>query len=163
MHAKITDRYTDKTDPMNQPPENSIIEVTPITEKNLNASRKWAMFLAVVGFIVLGLMIFLGIITGAFLSAFKSEDVTLGIQENIIAVMFIVFLLIYFLLVLYLFRFSKSARDAIQNHDRKKLEMTFKYLRKFFTLAGILVISIILVYLLILIISGASLSLPKGI
>ena len=54
------------------------------------------MFLAVVGFIVLGLMIFLGIITGAFLSAFKSEDVTLGIQENIIAVMFIVFLLIYF-------------------------------------------------------------------
>jgi len=148
---------------MNQPPENSIIEVTPITEKNLNASRKWAMFLAVVGFIVLGLMIFLGIITGAFLSAFKSEDVTLGIQENIIAVMFIVFLLIYFLLVLYLFRFSKSARDAIQNHDRKKLEMTFKYLRKFFTLAGILVISIILVYLLILIISGASLSLPKGI
>ncbi|MGI6338985.1 MAG: hypothetical protein ACOXZV_06350 [Bacteroidales bacterium] len=148
---------------MNQPPENSIIEVTPITEKNLNASRKWAMFLAVVGFIVLGLMIFLGIITGAFLSAFKSEDVTLGIQENIIAVMFIVFLLIYFLLVLYLFRFSKSARDAIQNHDRKKLEKTFKYLRKFFTLAGILVISIILVYLLILIISGASLSLPKGI
>ena len=121
------------------------------------------MFLAVVGFIVLGLMIFLGIITGAFLSAFKSEDVTLGIQENIIAVMFIVFLLIYFLLVLYLFRFSKSARDAIQNHDRKKLEKTFKYLRKFFTLAGILVISIILVYLLILIISGASLSLPKGI
>lgn len=148
---------------MNQPPENSIIVVTPITEKNLNASRKWAMFLAVVGFIVLGLMIFLGIITGAFLSAFKSEDVTLGIQENIIAVMFIVFLLIYFLLVLYLFRFSKSARDAIQNHDRKKLEKTFKYLRKFFTLAGILVISIILVYLLILIISGASLSLPKGI
>jgi SNF family Na+-dependent transporter len=148
---------------MNQPPENSIIEVTPITEKNLNASRKWAMFLAVVGFIVLGLMIFLGIITGAFLSAFKSEDVTLGIQENIIAVMFIVFLLIYFLLVLYLFRFSKSARDAIQNHDRKKLEKTFRYLRKFFTLAGILVISIILVYLLILIISGASLSLPKGI
>ena len=148
---------------MNQPPENSIIEVTPITEKNLNASRKWARFLAVVGFIVLGLMIFLGIITGAFLSAFKSEDVTLGIQENIIAVMFIVFLLIYFLLVLYLFRFSKSARDAIQNHDRKKLEKTFRYLRKFFTLAGILVISIILVYLLILIISGASLSLPKGI
>ncbi len=148
---------------MNQPPENSIIEVTPITEKNLNISRKWAMFLAVVGFIVLGLMIFLGIVTGAFLAAFKSEDVTLGIQENIIAVIFIVLLLIYFLLVLYLFRFSKSARDAIQNHDRKKLEKTFRYLRKFFTLAGILVISAILIYFLILIISGASLSLPKGI
>ncbi len=148
---------------MNQPPENNITEVTPITEKNLNIARKWAMFLAVVGFIIFGLMIFLGIITGAFLSAFKSEDVTLGIPENLIAVIFIIFLFIYFLLVLYLFRFSKSARDAIQNHDRKKLEKTFRYLRKFFTCTGILVITAILVYMLILILSGASLSLPKGV
>jgi hypothetical protein len=51
------------------------------------------MFLAVVGFIIFGLMIFLGIITGAFLSAFKSEDVTLGIPENLIAVIFFIFCL----------------------------------------------------------------------
>lgn len=148
---------------MNKPPESGLTNVTPISVRNLNIARKWAMFLAVVGFIVFGLLIFLGIITGAFLSAFKSEDVTLGIPENLIAVLFLVLSLIYFMLVFYLFRFSKSARDAIQNNNMKKLEKAFRYLRKFFTYTGILVIAAILVYLLILILSGASLSLPKGV
>ncbi len=64
--------------------------------------------------------------------------------------------------VLYLFRFSKNIRDAVQNNDQQKLDSGIKNLKKYFTFIGILVIIALAAYALGLIYAGASMSFLKG-
>ena len=45
---------------METPLENKKIEIEQETIKHLNTTRKWAMFLAIIGFIILGLIIIIG-------------------------------------------------------------------------------------------------------
>ena len=63
---------------MDPNPEIRKIEIDQETLKHLNTLRKWTMFLAVTGFIFLGLIIILGLITGTFLTAFNQSDKNSG-------------------------------------------------------------------------------------
>ncbi len=147
---------------METPSEERKLEIGPESVKNLNATRKWTMFLSVLGFIFLGLLIVVGLVTSTFLNAFKSKEVSLGVPESLMVVMFIVIAAIYFFPVLYLFRFSKNIRDAVQNLDKMKLEKAFKNLRIYFTYIGIMVIIVLSIYIVALFAAGATMSLLKG-
>jgi hypothetical protein len=148
---------------MEIPSEENRIDIGPKALKNLNSTRKWTMFLAVLGFIFLGLMLITGIVTGTFLTAFKSKEVGLGLPESLILALFIVVAIIFYLPVLFLFRFSRNTRDAVQNRDKQKLEKAFRNLRIYFTYFGILVIIILSLYLLALAMAGSSMALLKGV
>jgi len=139
------------------------MEMSPDILKNLNATRKWTMFLAVLGFIFLGFLIIFGLVTSSFLSFFKSEEVNLGIPESLIIVLFLVIATIYFFPVFSLFRFSRNMRDAVQTSDLNKLKKAFKHLRFYFTYTGILVIIVLTIYVVALIVAGASISLLTGL
>lgn len=146
--------------------ENSIenkMELGPDDLKNLNSTRKWTMFLSVLGFIFLGLLIIVGVATSTFLTAFKSKEVNLGVPESLMIVMFIIIAAIYFFPVLFLFRFSRNTRDAIHNHDKLKLEKAFRNLRTYFTYIGVMVIIVLSIYLLALVVAGSSMSFLKGV
>jgi len=146
--------------------ENSIennMELGPGDLKNLNSTRKWTMFLSVLGFIFLGLLIVVGVATSTFLTAFKSKEVNLGVPESLMIVLFIIIAAIYFFPVLFLFRFSRNTRDAIHNHDKLKLEKAFRNLRTYFTYIGVLVIIVLSIYLLALVVAGSSMSFLKGV
>jgi magnesium-transporting ATPase (P-type) len=143
--------------------EENRMELGPEALRNLNATRKWTMFLSVLGFIFLGLLIVAGIATNTFLSLFKTEEVNLGIPESFLLIMFIVISVIYFFPVFYLFRFSRSARDAVQNRDIIKMEKAFKNLRIYFTYIGVMAIIVISIYLLALAAGISSMSYLKGI
>lgn len=147
---------------METPSEERKLEIGPESIKNLNATRKWTMFISVLGFIFLGLLIVIGLVTSTFLTAFKSKEVNLGIPESLMAVLFIVIAAIYFFPVLFLFRFSKNTRDAVQNLDKMKLEKAFKNLRIYFTYIGIMVIIVLSIYIVALLAAGATTSLLKG-
>jgi magnesium-transporting ATPase (P-type) len=138
------------------------LELGPSALKNLNATRKWSTFLAVVGFIFLGLLIVMGLATSTFLTAFKTKEVNLGIPESLMTVFVIIIALIYFFPVFFLLRFSSCSRDAVQNLDRKKLDKAFRNLRIFFTYIGILVLIVLSIYLTILIAAGSSLAFLNG-
>ena len=142
--------------------ESGKIEIGPDTLNNLNATWKWTMFLSVLGFIFLGLLIVFGLATSTFLTAFKSKEVNLGIPESMFIVVFIVVAAIYFFPVFYLFRFSRYMRDAIQMLSREKLDKAFKNLRIYFTYIGILVIIVLSIYLIAIVMAGASVSFLRG-
>lgn len=131
--------------------------------KNLNATRKWTMFLSVVGFIFLGLIIFMGLATSTFLSAFETKEVSLGIPESLVTVFFLAVVAVYFFPVFFLLRFSSFSRDAVQELDRNKLDKAFKNLRIFFTYIGILVLIALTIYLSVLIAAGSSVALLNGV
>lgn len=126
---------------------------------NLNATRKWTTFISVLGFIFLGLLISIGAITGTFLTAFKSQETNLGIPESIMLLIFALTAIIYFFPVFFLFRFSRHTRNAVQRNDRDELYKASKNLRAFFTYIGIMAIIVITVYVVALVVAGASISL----
>lgn len=49
--------------------ENRKIEIEQETLNDLNVTRKWSMFMAILGFIFLGLLLIIGLLAGTFFSA----------------------------------------------------------------------------------------------
>ena len=143
--------------------EENKIEISSEALDNLNVTWRWTTFLSVLGFIFLGLIIVAGIATSLFLTVFKTQQTNLGIPESLMMVVFVIIGILCYFPVFFLFRFSKNIRDAIQNHDQRKLAKGFRNLRLFFAYFGILVILIISVYLIFLLFAGASISILKGI
>jgi hypothetical protein len=143
-------------------PEARKIEIGPDTLSNLNTTRKWTMFLAVSGFIFLGLILILGIITGTFLTAFNHSDKIPGVPDVLLIGSFIGLAVIVFFPILFLFRFSKHASNTVSSLDTKELHKAVKYLKLFFLFIGILLIMLITAYFSILLL-GISTSVFKGL
>jgi hypothetical protein len=148
---------------METKPEIRKIEIDQETLKNLNTTRKWAMFLAIIGFILLGLIIVIGLIAGTFLTAFNSGEKSLGIPESLMFVPILLLAVIYFFPVLFLFRFSKHTAHAIQTLDKQELHKAIKNLKICFAYIGIMIIIIFLLYIVALIVAGSSMAFLKGL
>ena len=142
--------------------ENTTIEIGPEIINTLNATWKWTMFLSVLGFIFLGLLIVAGLVTSTFLSSFKTEEVSLGIPESLLFIVWIIIATISFFPVFFLIRFSRHTRNAVHTHDKQELHKAFKNLRIYFTYIGIMVIVVVTIYIVALIAAGASMSFLKG-
>ncbi|MBW6500370.1 MAG: hypothetical protein K0B05_03155 [Bacteroidales bacterium] len=138
--------------------EKRIIEIDQDTLKDLNATRKWTMFLAIIGFILVGFMLIAGLAAGTFLSVFKTEEVNLGIPESLVILLFLVIAAIYFFPVFFLFRFSRHTSRGVSKLDSAEIHKAFKNLRTYFTYIGILAIIVIVIYLAALVFAGTSMS-----
>ena len=148
---------------METPLENRKIEIEQETLKHLNTTRKWAMFLAIIGFIILGLIVIIGLIAGTFLTAFNSGGKDLGIPESLMFVPILLLAVIYFFPVLFLFRFSKHTSHAIQTLDKLEFHKAIKNLKSCFVYIGVLIIIILSLYIVVLIVAGSSLAFLKGL
>ena len=143
--------------------EKKKIEIEQETLNQLNTTRKWTMFLAIIGFIFLGLFIVMGVIAGTFLSAFNSVETGLGIPESLMFVIFLAVAVIYFIPVLFLFRFSKHTAHAVQTLDKQEFHKAIKNLKSYFVYLGILLIILLTFYVVALIVAGTSMAFLKGL
>jgi hypothetical protein len=148
---------------MENNPEQPKIEVGKETLDNLNATRKWTMFLAIAGFIFLGLIIVLGLMTGAFLTAFNSTGKAQVLPDSVLLAGFIGLTIIYFFPVLFLFRFSKHASNAVTNLDSREFFKAVRYLKRYFAYIGILLILIIAAYIAGAVLAGTIIAFLKGL
>lgn len=141
--------------------ENKKFEIGPEIVKHLNATRKWSRFLAVLGFIVLGLLTILGLITGTFLSVFSTGQSGLGIPESIMIMLFAVAVILFFFPGLFLYKFSKYTDQAVKTSEKRFFLKAFMYMRLYFMSIGILIITCLVAYLVTLIVSGSSVTFLK--
>ena len=148
---------------METTPEINKIEIEQESLKHLNTARKWAMFLAIIGFIFLGLIVIIGLLAGTFLSAFSSGSKGLGIYESLLFIPILLIALVYFFPVLFLFRFSKHSSHAILQLDKLELSKAIKYLKYYFVYTGVLIIIVFSLYVVVLIVAGSSMALLKGL
>jgi Family of unknown function (DUF5362) len=132
------------------------IELEEEALKDLDKTRKWTMFLAILGFIFTGIILIGGLITSLFLTVFKTEHALLGVTELLVIVGILLFVLIYFFPMLYLFRFSKHTSNAVRTLDKQEMHSAFRYLRKYYVYIGILTIIVIAVYFVAIIAAGSS-------
>lgn len=144
-------------------PESPKIELDQGALNHLNTARKWSMFLAILGFIFLGLFVLIGLATGTFLSAFSSGAKGIGVPGALIIVLFVILGVACFLPVLFLFKFSKHMTKAVNSIDKQEINKAFRSLKFYFTYIGILVIIILILYLTALVIAGATMAFIKGL
>ncbi|OFX87791.1 MAG: hypothetical protein A2W99_15860 [Bacteroidetes bacterium GWF2_33_16] len=138
--------------------EKSDVQQTSSLEKNelildaksivyITETRKWAKFLAILGFVFLGLIILLGLfflLIGSIFGGF------LGVFERVL--IFLVYIAIgalYFFPVYYLFKFSFFIKKAVEKYEQKDLTIAFENLKSHYKFIGILTIVVLSLYVLI--------------
>jgi len=136
--------------------EEKKIEIGQDTLDILNTTRKWTMFLAILGFIGIGVLLGAGVVTGLFLTVFNTTETQLGFPESIIFVIVMFLAIVYFFPVFYLFRFSKNTSEAVRTYDKMKLHEAFWNLRAYYLYIGILVVVVLAIYIIFFIALGAS-------
>jgi hypothetical protein len=144
-------------------PEIRKIVIGQDTVKNLNTLRKWTMFLAVSGFIFIGSVITLGLITGTFLTAFNNSDKIPGVPDALVVAAFAGLALINFFPILFLFRFSKHTSLAISTLDSREMHIAIRYLKRFFVYTGVLLIAVIALYIFGIILENTSIEFLRGL
>jgi hypothetical protein len=112
----------------------------------LNSTRKWTLFFAVLGFVVIALM-GLGFVGMLIASAVSP----IGGIMAIIAVFYAVLMAVYFFPVYYLLKFSEETKKAIASRNPVTITKSFRYLNLHFKIAGIITIAFIALYIVFII------------
>lgn len=113
----------------------------------LKEAARWARFLAIFGFVIMGILLLAGIgLTTYFSSMMATELGPMG--GAIFPVVYILLSLLYFFPCLYLFRFARKTSSAVLADDMILMEEGFRNLKAFFRYMGILLIVVLSIYAL---------------
>ena len=133
--------------------ENNNLHINKNVKGYLLETAKWGQFLAIMGYIFVGLMV---IIAFVFILASKyfpglntNGSFTLGFGA-----LYLLLSGLYMIPVTYLYRFSTQVKHGLINQDEINVEESFKKLKSLFKFSGILTIVLIGIYLLMFIGSG---------
>jgi hypothetical protein len=137
------------TAPQQVPAEQHLyLTSTGITD--LNTTRKWAMFLAVMGFIGCGIMVLIGLIIMAIPQLNLPNT---GMTPVFSVAMGLLYSLIggaYFFPAWFILRFALQLKKAFAEWSETALEGAFRNLKLNFVYVGISVIALIVLYILII-------------
>lgn len=128
------------------------------TELNVSAqsrdfllyASKWANFLAILGFIGLGLMILGGLfvmVAGSTIAGMAGPS-----QLGFLGLIYMVMAALYFFPTLYLYKFGAKIKNALATASQDDLDLGFENLKSFFKFIGIFTIIMIGLYILAIII-----------
>ncbi len=107
---------------------------------HLASIRKWAQFLAVLGFVASGLMVIFGFFFGAISRTFGRSEFGGAISSIFIMILYIGFGILYFFPSMWLFKFSANLKSALETYVDTQLTEALKHLRSVFTFMGVLTI-----------------------
>ncbi|HKJ43606.1 MAG TPA: DUF5362 family protein [Sunxiuqinia sp.] len=132
-------------------PETKSIELQKETLNFLNETRKWGYFLAIMGFIVIGLMVLAGLFMGLVFSTFKPAAMgNMPFPPYIFAPVYILIGLVYLFPTLYLLRFSTWTKKGLEAMSTENIHQAFRNLKSLFRFIGIFTIVMIGLYVLII-------------
>jgi hypothetical protein len=116
----------------------------------LGDTARWAKFMAIVGFIMCGLIVLIAIFAGSIFatvfSRFGSESGASGMSglgsagAVAISIVYILIALLYFFPCLYLYNFASKMQTALRSNDQEQLNQSFKNLKACYRFVGVLMI-----------------------
>ncbi len=131
---------------------NQKIELTIDSLHSLDTTRRWAGFLAILGFIFLGLLVIAAFVMGFAFSVLNNSLPFAGMGVGIMIVYLILAVILYFP-VLYLYRFSTWTKKSIANNSSLDLTVALLNLKSHYKFYGIFTIVILSIYLIAIIIA----------
>jgi len=107
-------------------------------KRYLTETAKWAKFIAIVGFVFLGLMVLIAIGMYSFMGALASELSSTGMPffPGLFSFIYLVMAGIMFFPILYLYRFASNMQVALRNNDETALTDSFRYLKSHYKFYG---------------------------
>lgn len=134
---------------------------------HLSEAAKWAKFLAIVGFVMCGLIVVIAFFVGSFLAmmtnsyndGYSSTARLTGGMGAVVTIFYIGIAILFFFPYLFLFRFATRMKTALNTNDQLTLNTSFQNLKIMFRYVGILTIIMLSFYalaILMLIITAAS-------
>lgn len=124
------------------------LELTPDSISYLATTRKWALFLSIIGFIFIGLMLLMAIITATIAIPFSGLPAGGGILTT---VLFIILTVLYFFPVFYLFKFANISKSALEQKDSSLMEEALRYHKMLFKFLGVIAIIFLCLYVIAII------------
>ena len=108
----------------------------------LAEARKWARFISIVMFVMIGLMILIGFMMGAIMDTLTSfsDQPKMPFSGGFFMVFYIIMAAIYFFPVFYLYKFSENLGRALNTGSEADLASAFDFLKRHYKFIGILTI-----------------------
>jgi Family of unknown function (DUF5362) len=131
------------------------LSIDPITKAHLADAARWARFLAICGFVFLGLMMIFGVFMMIGMSSEISSNISQEYGNNsmfgamgmgAMAFSWIIVAIIAFFPLLYLLRFANRMRASLNGNDQQALNYSFQNLKAYFRYVGILTIIVLAFY-----------------
>jgi len=123
------------------------LSIDPVTKAHLSEAGKWARFLAIAGFIFIGLMVVAGIFLSITFSSLETQSTYNGNPAGMFSAMgvgmmlfYILFAVIMFFPLLFLLRFANKIKTALAANDQEQLNTSFQNLKAYFRFIGIVTI-----------------------
>ncbi len=127
---------------------NDSILINDEIREYLEKTAKWVNFLAILGFIGLGLMA-IAIIAMLFLNGSRSNNYSNVGGSSFIEVFYILLAVFYYYPINYLYKFSVDITKGVNSNDQELFTSGFKSLKSLFKFQGILTIVVISIYIFI--------------
>ncbi|MDX9928914.1 MAG: DUF5362 family protein [Bacteroidales bacterium] len=115
-------------------------------------SSKWAKFLAIVGYIGMGLLVLLGLAL-LFGMTIVKELTDLPFNPGIFGIIYFIIAVVYYFPITYLYNFSQKIRDGLVAGNQQTMTAGFGNLKSMFKFIGILMIVALSLYALVLLIA----------
>ena len=135
----------------NLPVENSMMNNMEIKSYLMEAS-KWGQFLAIVGYVMMGLLVLVAIVM-MFAMSVVSQVAQSKFPLWMLGLVYILLAGIYYIPITYLYKFSVQMQKAIQMQNEGLLTSGFQNLKSLFKFMGIFTIVMLALYGLALLIA----------
>ncbi len=118
------------------------LRIDEACQMHLKETAKWAKFLAIVGFVITGIIVLVALFAGAILAEMPGSEAA-GVGAGLVTFIYIIIAIIYFFLSLYLYRFAVSMQSALNTSNQEELAKSFMNLKLMNRLIGIIVLAYI--------------------
>lgn len=131
------------------------LRLTPLAENYLLITTRWVKFLAILGFVMAGILVVMSFAMGAIMSLISNAGAGSTGQLPAVAMSAIMLIgaAIYFIIAFYMYRFATKTQRGIKMREEYNLEEGFKALKTYYLIAGVMVVVVLSIYALILFIA----------
>lgn len=137
--------------------ENFEMQLNETAKGFLRETAKWAYFLSIVGYIMIGFLVVFAIFAGTIFSAMGTMGGGMGpmgaFGGTFITVLYLLMAVLYFFPVYYLNKFASKMKAAFRENNTELLTTSFEYLKSHYKFVGIMMVVLLAIYALIFVIA----------
>jgi hypothetical protein len=135
----------------NIPTTENLLSINSDVKSYLLETSKWCKFLAIAGYVGIGLLVLLGVFFMVGLSVFSSIA-QLGFPIGLFGIIYIIIAVLYYFPVSYMYKFSINISKGLKSNDQQSVNFGFENLKSLSKFMGIFTLVILSIYALALII-----------
>lgn len=132
------------------------LKLTSAAKHFLKETAGWSKFLAILGFIFIGIMVVFAFFAGTIFNSLPQAQ-TQAMPFDVgyfMTAMYLVLAVVYIFPVLYLFKFATKMKQALQSKDNEVLAKAFENLKSHYKFIGVFTIITLSLYILVIVFAG---------